>query len=198
MAYDEILGDRIRARLDTTVGVIEKRMFGGLAFLIGGNLAVVASGSGLSYQWSRAGVAIAGATHATLVVSAVRLADDGATFTVTVSNPAGSVTSAPAALGVDLAPPVLETAPADVSTVEGESVRFEVSARGSLLRYQWLRNGAPIVGETASSLDLASVSLLDDGVAFAVTVANDAGSVTSSPATLTVRRAPPPPWPGVG
>ena len=36
MAYDEILGDRIRARLDTTVGVIEKRMFGGLAFLIGG------------------------------------------------------------------------------------------------------------------------------------------------------------------
>lgn len=46
MAYDEILGDRIRARLDTTVGVIEKRMFGGLAFLIGGNLAVVASGRG--------------------------------------------------------------------------------------------------------------------------------------------------------
>lgn len=46
MAYDEILGDRIRARLDTTDGVTEKRMFGGLAFLIGGNLAVVASSRG--------------------------------------------------------------------------------------------------------------------------------------------------------
>lgn len=46
MAFDEILGDRIRARLDTVEGVTERRMFGGLAFLIGGNMAVVASGRG--------------------------------------------------------------------------------------------------------------------------------------------------------
>lgn len=46
MAFDEILGDRIRARLDTLGGVTERRMFGGLAFLVGGNMAVVASGRG--------------------------------------------------------------------------------------------------------------------------------------------------------
>ena len=46
MAYDEILADRIRAALDTTDGVTSRRMFGGLAFLVGGNMALAASGKG--------------------------------------------------------------------------------------------------------------------------------------------------------
>ena len=46
MAYDEQLADRLRAHLDTAENVSEKRMFGGLAFLIAGNMAVVASGQG--------------------------------------------------------------------------------------------------------------------------------------------------------
>lgn len=46
MAFDEQLADRVRARLDTTEAVTEKRMFGGLAFLVAGNLAVAVSGQG--------------------------------------------------------------------------------------------------------------------------------------------------------
>lgn len=46
MPYDELLADRIRARLDTVEDVTERRMFGGLAFLVGGNMAVAASGRG--------------------------------------------------------------------------------------------------------------------------------------------------------
>jgi TfoX/Sxy family transcriptional regulator of competence genes len=46
MAFDETLADRIRARLDTADGVTEKRMFGGLAFLIDGNMAIAASSKG--------------------------------------------------------------------------------------------------------------------------------------------------------
>lgn len=46
MAYDEDLADRIRALLATDHGVVEKKMFGGLAFLIGGNMSVSASGQG--------------------------------------------------------------------------------------------------------------------------------------------------------
>jgi TfoX/Sxy family transcriptional regulator of competence genes len=46
MAYDEDLADRIRELLSTQKGVEEKRMFGGLAFLINGNMAVAASGRG--------------------------------------------------------------------------------------------------------------------------------------------------------
>lgn len=46
MAYDEELANRIRTALGDRGDLTEKRMFGGLAFLIGGNLAVAASGQG--------------------------------------------------------------------------------------------------------------------------------------------------------
>jgi hypothetical protein len=46
MAYDENLAERIRVQLADRADVTEKKMFGGLAFLIGGNMAVAASGQG--------------------------------------------------------------------------------------------------------------------------------------------------------
>ena len=46
MAYDEALADRIRALLEGAPMLTEKKMFGGLAFLVGGNMAVAASGQG--------------------------------------------------------------------------------------------------------------------------------------------------------
>lgn len=46
MAYDEELADRIREVVHGEPGLSEKRMFGGLAFLINGNMAVSASGQG--------------------------------------------------------------------------------------------------------------------------------------------------------
>jgi hypothetical protein len=46
MAYDEALAARIRDLVQGEPGLTEKRMFGGLAFLVGGNLAVSASGQG--------------------------------------------------------------------------------------------------------------------------------------------------------
>ena len=46
MAYDEDLANRIRELIAGEAGVTEKKMFGGLAFLIGGNMAVAASGQG--------------------------------------------------------------------------------------------------------------------------------------------------------
>ena len=46
VAYDERLADRIRALVADEPGLTEKKMFGGLAFLIGGNMAVAASGNG--------------------------------------------------------------------------------------------------------------------------------------------------------
>ena len=46
LAYDEDLANRIRELMAAEDGVTEQRMFGGLAFLIGGNMAVAASGKG--------------------------------------------------------------------------------------------------------------------------------------------------------
>ena len=46
MAYDEDLADRIRELVASERGLSESKMFGGLAFLIGGNMAIAASGQG--------------------------------------------------------------------------------------------------------------------------------------------------------
>jgi TfoX/Sxy family transcriptional regulator of competence genes len=46
MVYDEDLADRVREVIQGVDGVTEKRMFGGLAFLLRGNMAVSASGRG--------------------------------------------------------------------------------------------------------------------------------------------------------
>ncbi|HET9286693.1 MAG TPA: TfoX/Sxy family protein [Gaiella sp.] len=46
MAYDEELADRIRELVGVETDLTETKMFGGLAFLVGGNMAVAASGQG--------------------------------------------------------------------------------------------------------------------------------------------------------
>jgi hypothetical protein len=46
MAYDTELADRIRFLIGTGPGITERKMFGGLAFLVGGNMAISASGQG--------------------------------------------------------------------------------------------------------------------------------------------------------
>jgi TfoX/Sxy family transcriptional regulator of competence genes len=46
MSYDEHLANRIRSAVQDEPGLSEKRMFGGLAFLVHGNMAVSASGQG--------------------------------------------------------------------------------------------------------------------------------------------------------
>jgi hypothetical protein len=61
---------------------------------------VVASGTNLSYQWSRNGTPISGATGSTYNTPSLDFSDTGATFTVAVSNTQGTVSSNPAKLTV--------------------------------------------------------------------------------------------------
>lgn len=46
MTYDEALAARIRGLVSREAGVTEQQMFGGLAFLVNGNMAIAASGQG--------------------------------------------------------------------------------------------------------------------------------------------------------
>ena len=46
MAYDEELAERVRGLVADVPAVVEKRMFGGLGFIVSGNMAVAASGQG--------------------------------------------------------------------------------------------------------------------------------------------------------
>ena len=63
------------------------------------SFSVTATGTApLTYQWQRGGKPIAGATAATLTIASALAADNGARFSVVVSNSAGSVTSGEAAL----------------------------------------------------------------------------------------------------
>jgi TfoX/Sxy family transcriptional regulator of competence genes len=47
MAYDEILTQRVRAHLTGIPGLVEKKMFGGVGFMINGNMACGVNGSDL-------------------------------------------------------------------------------------------------------------------------------------------------------
>ena len=80
--------------------------------------------------------------------------DDGATFAVVVSNPAGSIESAAAQLTVTATPlaPTITAQPADQTLTAGQSATFNVTASGTApLSYQWQKNGGAIAGANAAS-----------------------------------------------
>lgn len=154
---------------------------------VGGSvtLSVVASGTApLSYQWKKGGTAISGATSASYTISNVQTTDAGS-YTVTVTNSIGSVTSNAATLTVSSAPSITSQ-PQGSSVVVGNSVSFSVTATGSApLTYQWQKGGTAISGATSSTYSIASAQLTDAG-SYTVVVTNGSGSVTSSAATLSV------------
>lgn len=87
-----------------------------------------------------------------------------------------------------ISPPTITTPPTGATVTEGGSVTFSVSATGDSLAYQWLHDSSPVAGATTSSLLLNPVQLSDAGE-YAVKVSNSAGSVTTTPVTLTVNAA---------
>jgi hypothetical protein len=155
---------------------------------------VAASGAApITYQWSRNGAPISGATSASYSTSATTSADNGAQFYVVVSNPAGIVTSRTAVLTVTPAPvaPSITSEPANQSVTAGQAATFSVAAWGTApITYQWSRNGAPISGATSASYSTSATTSADNGAQFYVVVSNPAGIVTSRTAVLTVTPAP--------
>jgi pectate lyase len=146
---------------------------------------VVASGTApLSYQWKFNNANIAGATNSSFTIASAQSSNAGS-YTVTVSNSAGSVTSSAATLTINV-PPTITTQPASQTVTAGSSVAFSVVASGTApLRFQWRFNGANIAGATNSSFTIASAQSANAG-SYTVVVTNVAGSTTSAAATLTV------------
>ncbi|MDC0713634.1 discoidin domain-containing protein [Stigmatella sp. ncwal1] len=152
---------------------------------------VTATGSPtLTYQWRKNGTAIAGATAATYTTPVLTAADNGASYSVVVTNPVNSMTSAAAILTVNPAvAPTLTQQPTSVSVRANDPVSFSVMASGtSPFTYQWQFNGANITGANGSTYTIAQAQNGDAGK-YTVVVSNAAGSVTSAAATLTI--APP-------
>lgn len=157
----------------------------------GATFVIVASGSGtLSYQWSKNGSAIAGATSATLSLTNVQ-SSDAASYTCLVTNSVGSVTSNAAILTVTASAvaPTLASQPASVTATVGESATFSVVANGTTpFTYQWRKDGNPISGATSASYVIAGVQAADAG-SYACVITNSAGAITSNAAQLTVSAA---------
>jgi hypothetical protein len=149
---------------------------------------VVAAGTPpLSYQWTKNGSAIAGATAATYAFVAARAEDDGAKLAVTVTNGLGSAASDAALLTVvaSLAPSIT-TQPEDLALSAGESAHFIVGAAGSgPVGYRWRRNGAVIPGATSPTYTIPAVTR-DHAGFYDVVVTNAAGQLTSRAAVLAV------------
>ena len=144
-------------------------------------LQVEAIGAGLTYQWTRDGTALAGATQATYDAS------ETGTYTVIVTNAAGSVESSAAAVAVSatLAAPTITTQPAALTVNAGTRAMLKVGASGTSIAYQWYRNGVAIAGATGAQYTIPVATGADAGT-YTVTVTNTAGSATSGGAVLAV------------
>lgn len=151
---------------------------------------VAASGTGpLTFQWSKNGNSINGATSATYTTPATSSADDGGKFSVVVTNSAGSAAGGPAILTVNLAPPsVAATAGNGQSTtvstafatalqatvtdssgnpIANEAVTFTAPSSGASASFA---NGMNATSETTDGSGVATASLSANSIAGAYVV----------------------------
>ncbi len=144
----------------------------------------------ITYQWSKGGVAIPGATSSSLTFATVTLADAGI-YSVVITNPGGTVTSSNATLTVNPVggPPVpvyIVLQPTPVSATVGGAATFTVAVTGDAsITYQWRKNESPIPGATSPSFTVADLQPSDAGT-YDVEVANAFSATISFPTPLTV------------
>jgi uncharacterized repeat protein (TIGR03803 family) len=160
-----------------------------------------ASNALLFYQWKvdngsyltnlTDGGKIIGATTSTLTVSNVSAANQGA-YSVTVSNAAGTATSAGAFLTIIPWRPVITQQPVSQTVLPGAPATFTVAAVGTHpFSYRWQLNGtnltdnSNISGSSTASLMIGNTTAANAGT-YSVVVSNALGTATSTGAALNV------------
>jgi len=147
-----------------------------------------------TYQWFFDGVALPQATSSSLILTNVHSTNAGS-YSVRVSNSAGSVLSRSAVLTVTepAQPPTIVSTSPNQTVNAGASVTFSVEATGTApLAYQWSFNSTNLLNATSSTLVLNSVQPSQAG-SYRCRVSNVAGSVLSAAITLTVTQTNVPP-----
>ncbi|MGA0092624.1 MAG: immunoglobulin domain-containing protein, partial [Candidatus Nanopelagicales bacterium] len=150
-------------------------------------LAVVATGTPLpTYQWRKDGADIPNARAASYVVPATTVPTT-ATYSVVITNAAGSLESTQCVLSSVAAVSVPPSGqPQGRNVVAGQSASFTVTPSGTgPFTYQWLKKGVVIAGATSQTYTIPAVSALD-AAAYSVRVSNGAATVTSQAASLKV------------
>ncbi len=150
--------------------------------------AVTASSSlALSYQWYKDGVALPGATGASLSLAATTAANAG-TYTVAIVSATGTVTSAGATLVVTGAP-TIGAQPVGTGVAAGASAQLAVVASGNGLSYEWYRGGVAVSGNASAgtaTLALPSVTPDQAGIYDCIVTSATGGHALTLPAVVGV------------
>ncbi len=143
------------------------------------------------YQWRKNNNALAGGTTRFYTTPPVTQADNGAIYTVFVTNSFGQATSANAVLTV-LAPLqiAIVNQPTNLSLALGRSASFTVTITGTSPNYQWYKgtpgSGVAVSGATNATFTINSTVMTDAGTYYVV-VSNRVGSATSTGAILHIQ-----------
>lgn len=139
------------------------------------------------YQWKKDGEDIPSANSATYTKQSVAPSDAGS-YTCVVSGEGGtSVTSDAATVTVN-ALPVITKQPSNQTINEGGNINLAVTATGAT-GYQWKKDGSDIPSATEATYSKSGALPADAG-SYTCVVTGAGGSVTSSPATVTVNALP--------
>ncbi|MBI1753816.1 MAG: SprB repeat-containing protein [Acidobacteria bacterium] len=163
---------------------------------------VVASGgtAPYTYQWSKtpkgsSAAALAGATSASFTTPALTIAEDGASFTVTVKDATNaSVTSNAATLTVTPPASHLAVTLADQTVASGATATFTpvVTNGKEPYTYVWKKGGTVIPGATGATYTTAATTSADDSAQYFVSVTDSATPASTATATAVLHVTAPP------
>jgi hypothetical protein len=153
-------------------------------------LAVTATGTAtLRYQWRKDGVVLTGAATSSLSFSRLSPAASGS-YSCTVSNDLGQLTSTSCSLSVLYAPALVVHPVSSLTVPSSGAFSLSVVAFGSAdLHYRWQKNGQDIPGAADAPLFTATADWWSRG-SYCCVVSNAVGRATSKYAAVEVRSAP--------
>ncbi|MBK9247626.1 MAG: immunoglobulin domain-containing protein [Ignavibacteria bacterium] len=115
---------------------------------------------GYLYQWRKNNTNIQGATSTSYTITNAQQSDEG-NYDVVITGCAPT-TSSPAGFLISQ-PPNVTQQPNDTTVCPGTSATFNCRATGSILTYQWKKNGTNINGATGISFTIPTVNASDTG-----------------------------------
>jgi hypothetical protein len=148
---------------------------------------VVAHGTAsLTYQWTKNGVNVDGATSATYTKNPAAMTDTGS-YVCIVSNIAGSTSTNGVVVTVQGVAPVIDVQPQSVTISDGGNFTLSVTAHGTTpLTYQWKKDNVNIPGATTSTYAKVG-ALMSDTASYVCEVSNVIATTRTNVAVITVQ-----------
>lgn len=167
-------------------------------------LSVVATGTGLTYQWYNGGTPlvddarISGSTTSIVTIGSLVLTDNSTNYYCVVSgvSPCGDVISNNAQLSISESPSFTNQPDITQTVCVGDAASFTVTATGGSLNYQWykgvtlLSDSGTISGSSTATLAISASALSDSASDYTCVISNACGFLSSNFAELIVNERP--------